>query len=67
MVKMIEGLAKKRGIENGVSGFYAYMAMTFPTKKSYVGIQYMQKALEGTEGAKEMGLILSVTLKSYLK
>ena len=67
MVKMIEGLAKKRGMENGVSGFYAYMAKTFPTKKSYVGIQFMQKTLDAEGEDKEMSLILSVTLKSYLR
>lgn len=42
MVKLIETLSKKRHLENGVSCFYDFMSKTFPTKKTYVGIQYMK-------------------------
>ena len=66
MVKMIERLSKKQGIENGVSGFYQHMATTFPQKKSYIGIQYMQKVLSDQE-SRTMTHILGVTLQHYLK
>ena len=66
MVKMIERLSKKQGIENGVSGFYQHMATTFPQKKSYIGIQYMQKVLSDQE-SRAMTHILGVTLQHYLK
>ena len=42
MIKLVEQLSKKHGLENGVSRFYEYMAKTFPSKKSYIGIQYME-------------------------
>jgi len=45
MVRLIEQFSKKLGLDNGVSRFYDFMARTFPSKKSYVGIQYMQAAM----------------------
>lgn len=67
MIKVIENLSKKLALENGVSTFYRFIAETFPSKKSYVGIKHMKEvlALEGT--AKELVGILGVTLKYYLK
>lgn len=47
MIKFIENLSKKLGLENGVSSFYKFIAETFPQKKSYVGIKYMKEALKG--------------------
>jgi hypothetical protein len=51
MIKLIEQLSKKHGLENGVSRFYEYMTKTFPTKKSYIGIQYMEKIIKSPEEA----------------
>lgn len=47
MIKLIENLSKKIGLENGVSSFYRFIAETFPQKKSYVGIKYMKEILRG--------------------
>lgn len=67
MVKMIENLSKRRGLENGVSSFYDFMSRTFPSKKSYIGIQYMQTALGRHSQHDDMNYILGVTLKLYLR
>ena len=67
MIKLIEQLTKKRALDKGVSGFYEYMARTFPTKKSYIGIQYMQNSIDNQKEAPEMTFILSVTLRHYLQ
>ena len=67
MINMIEKLTKRLRIENGVSGFYNYMSKTFPTKKSYIGIQYMQNALRDPSESQNMRHILGVTLQHYLK
>ena len=67
MVKLIETLAKKRSLENGVSRFYQFMATEFPSKKSYIGIQYMQRAIGESPLEDDLRYIIAVTLKHYLK
>lgn len=67
MVKLIEKLSKVRHLDNGVSCFYDFMSKTFPNKKTYVGIQYMQEALGNAPGQDDMRYILGVTLKHYFR
>lgn len=65
MVKLIENLAKNRQIQNGVSAFYDYMSKLFPTKKTYVGLQYLLKVMRDPKESQEMRFILAVTLRHY--
>ena len=67
MVKIIEILSKRLELENGVSKFYEFMTKTFPAKKSYVGLQYMQTSLGCYPCSDPMRHILGVTLRHYLK
>jgi hypothetical protein len=67
MVKLIEDVAKKLEIKNAVSSFYEFMTEKFKNKKSYVGIQFMQKVLTSAPSTTPMTYILSVTLSHYLK
>jgi hypothetical protein len=66
MVKLIEQLSRKRDLENGVSTFYQFMGEAFHTRKSYVGLRYMQEALSSAQHPAEMRYILAVTLRHYL-
>jgi len=67
MIKVIENLCKKLGLENGVSSFYKFIAETFPSKKSYVGIKYMKDTLSAQGPSKAMVHMLGMTLKYYLQ
>lgn len=66
MVKLIEALSKKKELDNGVSAFYDFMLKTFPSKKTYVGVQYIQNAIGKNPGQEDMSYFLAVTLKHYL-
>lgn len=41
------------------------MSKTFPTKKTYVGIQYLQKVLSDGSEPENMRYILAVTIRHY--
>jgi hypothetical protein len=66
MLKFIEGLAKKRSMENGVSRFLHFVSQKFPAKKSYVGLKYMQDAMTTCPFMDEMTFMLALTLRHYL-
>lgn len=66
MLKLIEALSKKKGLDSGVSAFYDFMLKTFPPKKTYVGVQYVQNAIGKNPGQEDMSYFLAVTLKHYL-
>lgn len=67
MVKAIEQIAKKLGVESGVSRFYEFMGEGFRSRKSYVGLRFMQDKLAAAEGDRQMTAILAITLRVYLK
>jgi len=47
MIRLVEDLSKKLGLENGVSAFYKFINETFPQNKAYLGLRYMQNVLNG--------------------
>lgn len=67
MLKFIESLAKKRSIENGVSKFLQFVSQQFPSRKSYVGLRYMQETLTARSFEDDMRFLLSLTLRHYLR
>ena len=65
--KLIVSMAARLQLENAVSRFSAFLVKTFPNRKSYIGIKYMQECLSKPDTDRDMQLILAVTLRHYLK
>ena len=63
---LIEAAAKRASFPNAVSEFHGFVREAFPTKKSYVGIKYMEEQLH-REDHPEMATLLGITLRHYLK
>jgi len=66
MTKLIEELSVKLKLENGVSSFYQFMIEQFPSRKSYIGLRYVQDILSKSIADSSIRQILAVTLKHYL-